>query len=366
MISWVALVNPSHPYLENAPAPSFDPHHLRISPWLWFRNNEREKFPHSDKGMNQQPAQLSNPFSTGGGGLHFEAHIQAMFVALMLSGGVAPCLPPWPIKEVKLQNKIDGFETDDVMVVVEEPMHRRTSKLIAQIKHDLSFTAGDQTFGKSIQAAWRDFKNPDLFQAEQDRIALITGHLTGTHEQDVTWLLRQARHTADHVEFFKHVNEANFSSRSKRDRLTAFQAHLKVTSSELYSFFRHLQLLCYDLGSDDGTTLPLIYSHFSQFEISSPEQIWGALVEFVETWNQDAGTITRGNVPRFLFDAFTPKRIVASPDTTPSGQQPQEAPDWNQHSKAPALAKALLLGAWDENNEADLEIVRAITSASRR
>ena len=37
MISWVAPVNPCHPYLENAPAPSFDPHHLRISPWLWFR-----------------------------------------------------------------------------------------------------------------------------------------------------------------------------------------------------------------------------------------------------------------------------------------------------------------------------------------
>ena len=34
MISWVKPVNPSHPYLENDPAPSFDPHHLRISPWL--------------------------------------------------------------------------------------------------------------------------------------------------------------------------------------------------------------------------------------------------------------------------------------------------------------------------------------------
>ena len=33
-LSWVKPVNPSHPYLENDPAPSFDPHHLRISPWL--------------------------------------------------------------------------------------------------------------------------------------------------------------------------------------------------------------------------------------------------------------------------------------------------------------------------------------------
>ena len=37
MISWVAPVNPSHPYLENGPAPPSAPHHLRISPWLSFR-----------------------------------------------------------------------------------------------------------------------------------------------------------------------------------------------------------------------------------------------------------------------------------------------------------------------------------------
>ena len=31
MISWIKPVNPSHPYLENDPGPSFDPHHLRLS-----------------------------------------------------------------------------------------------------------------------------------------------------------------------------------------------------------------------------------------------------------------------------------------------------------------------------------------------
>ena len=35
-IGWVAPVKPSHPYLENGPAPLFDLHYLRISPWLWF------------------------------------------------------------------------------------------------------------------------------------------------------------------------------------------------------------------------------------------------------------------------------------------------------------------------------------------
>ena len=35
-IGLVAPVKPSHPYLENDPAPLFDLHYLRISPWLWF------------------------------------------------------------------------------------------------------------------------------------------------------------------------------------------------------------------------------------------------------------------------------------------------------------------------------------------
>ena len=44
MISWVAPVNPCHPYLENAPAPPYDPHHLRISPWLWFSGHLGHRF----------------------------------------------------------------------------------------------------------------------------------------------------------------------------------------------------------------------------------------------------------------------------------------------------------------------------------
>ena len=35
-IGLVAPVKPSHPYLENDPAPLLDLHYLRISPWLWF------------------------------------------------------------------------------------------------------------------------------------------------------------------------------------------------------------------------------------------------------------------------------------------------------------------------------------------
>lgn len=70
--------------------------------------------------MNESYKQLSNSFSTGGGGGHFEAHVQALFVVLMLTGGYAPYLRCWPITEIKLQGKIDGFDTDDLIVFVEK------------------------------------------------------------------------------------------------------------------------------------------------------------------------------------------------------------------------------------------------------
>ena len=45
MISRVARVNSSHPYLENDPSSLLVSHHLRISPWLRFRSNSRSDPP---------------------------------------------------------------------------------------------------------------------------------------------------------------------------------------------------------------------------------------------------------------------------------------------------------------------------------
>ena len=58
MISWVKPVNPSHPYLENDPAPSFDPHHLRISPWLEFRMPKGRVLAYRGQARSAAPAIL--------------------------------------------------------------------------------------------------------------------------------------------------------------------------------------------------------------------------------------------------------------------------------------------------------------------
>ena len=191
---------------------------------------------------------LSNPSSTGSKGAHFEAHVQASFVTLMLTGGYAPCLPCWPITEIKLQGKIDGFDTDDLIVFVENPSNKEQRKLLGQVKlgHSIAITKNNIHFGAVMQAAWDDFNNPKVFTKDKDIIALITGPLSATDQHNVLWLLNQARHTKSGDEFFRNVKQAKFSPFKSDEKLQVIEHHLtmanggnEISKDALYIFLNH-------------------------------------------------------------------------------------------------------------------------------
>lgn len=313
--------------------------------------------------MNVKSKQLSNPFSTGGGGAHFEAHVQASFVALMLTGGHAPCLPCWPITEIKLQGKIDGFDTDDLIVFVENGDTRERRKLLGQVKHSIAITQGSVLFGEVIQAAWNDFNNPKTFTKGKDIIALITGPLSATDTHNVQWLLSQARHTKGVDEFFRNVEQSNFSPLKSGEKLAVIQHHLKsanggvdVSRNELYSFLNHFHLLGYDLGKEVGVVLSLLHSHISQFQQQDPQYVWSRVVDIVQAWNQDAGTIIPDKLPEDLVEAFEQRAIAEIPKEL-TAQQAFEKTDWSQHPHANDLALINLIGVWNEKNESDIAVL---------
>ena len=87
--------------------------------------------------MPKPAKQQSNPYSTGGGGPNFETRVQAAFAVLMLTGRIAPCLPPFPITKIKLQARYTGVQTDDFIVFAKQPETEQEAKLLVQVKHDL-------------------------------------------------------------------------------------------------------------------------------------------------------------------------------------------------------------------------------------
>ena len=274
-------------------------------------------------------------------------------------------MPAWPIQEISFQNKIRGYHTDDLLVIVEDRHSKKRAKLVAQIRHKVRITKSDSQFRDLIQAAWQDFNDKACFDAQVDNIALITGPLTDTDTYDVPWLLDQARHTPDPQEFFLKVNQATFSSESKRRKLETIQTTLNISDGELHSFFRRFHLLMYDLGSDVGSTLSLLHALIMQFQDANPEWVWGRVVDLVQSWNQDAGAITLGDLPEDLRESFVSEAQMVMPAELSVGEAMPVEHSATETPKSPILVAANLLGAWDERMEGDRMIVDRLMARFR-
>jgi len=314
--------------------------------------------------MNSSGKQLSNPFSSGGGGGHFEAHVQASFVVLMLTGGFAPCLPNWPIRKIKLQGKFAGYDTDDLIIFVEDPGGDQKRKILGQIKHSISITENDKVFAEVIQAAWNDFNNDSLFSRGKDVIALITGPLSATDINDVRTILEWARHAENANEFFNKVELTHFSNERKQNKLQALRTNLTkansgnpVSDEILFDFLKHFHLLGYDLDLKAGVTLSLLHSLIGQYSQENVQSLWAQLVDEVQSANKNAGTISSESLSEDLRTVFSQRIYEVIPKELTSDQLPSATPDWNQLVYASDLAVTNLIGSWNENNEADLEVV---------
>jgi len=310
--------------------------------------------------------QISNPFSTGGGGVRFEIQVQASFVALLLAKGFAPCLPHQPVREIKVQGRYAGFETDDVIVFTANQDGSEERKLLGQIKHSIAITEGNAVFREVIQAAWRDFNNPKLFTKGRDAIALITGPLTKKDITDTRTILEWARSCLTALEFLGKVQTTRFSSKAKQKKLDAFRVHLDVakgnavTDEELFLFLKHFFLIGCDLDIKFGMMHAIVHSLISQHSHENPGAIWAQLVDEVMSANQNAGTISRDTLPDTLLAAFSKRRLPTMPESLSRTLSPRKAQDWNTSEFTSALVVANLLGAWDEKSEADVDIARRL------
>ncbi len=312
--------------------------------------------------MSNASKQLSNPFSTGGGGINFETRVQASFVVLMLAGGFVPCLPDCVIRKIKLQGRYSGYDTDDLIVFTEKQGDGQGKKFLGQVKHSINITPGDAVFCEVIQAAWNDFNNPKVFTRGKDAIALITGPLSAVDSNEVREILEWARSCENSGEFFTKVGLTNFSSKAKQRKLMVFRSQLKkangnceVPDDEIFQFLRHFHLLGYDLDIKAGVTLSLLHSLIGQYSRSDAQNIWTRVIAEVQSANQSAGTITIDSLPDDIQAAF--QRPYAKTMPSMLAVMPSQTIDWNQIQYASDLAAANLVGSWNETSRADKEIV---------
>jgi len=261
--------------------------------------------------MNNNLKQQSNPFSTGGGGVNFETRVQAAFAVSLLTRSCVPCMSTdMRAKELKFQNKYEGVNTDDFVLIASDASSNE-SKLFAQVKHEITISESDDSmFAEVINSAWKDFKN-NSFNFKHDSIALITGPLPKLDVNNTLPILEWAKYSSSATEFFKKLETVGFASKAKLQRLNIFRTQLtnanagkEITDDELWSFLKVFQLISYDLDRKYSVVASLLCSLIQNFSTESPTLVLAKIVTCVQEFNQNAGTLTLGNVPNEVSSLF--------------------------------------------------------------
>lgn len=266
--------------------------------------------------MSRDSKKQSNPFSTGGGGVNFETRVQASFAIALLTQSCVPCLSQnMRPQELKFQNKYDGSNTDDFVLVASDKLGNK-SKLYAQIKHEITISGSigsdenSSIFSDVIKSAWEDFQK-DSFDKKNDAIALITGPLPKLDIANTLPLLEWARYSSSASEFIKKSNTKGFTSLAKLNKLGALRKQLHhanddqaITDEQFWEFLRVFYLVSFDLDAKHSVVAHLLCSLIQCHSDESPELIFSKVVTCVQDYNQNAGTLTLENTPKEVRELF--------------------------------------------------------------
>lgn len=315
--------------------------------------------------MSSTLKKISSPFATGGGGIDFEHDVQSAFVVLMLTNGVFHHLGHHPIRQIDLQAKYRGYNTDDIVVYCTDENGRNQRKMIAQIKHKIQVSKTNEEFKNTIIAAWADYNNPKLFDKNKDIIAIITGLLPKTETYVVRGLLENARAAKDFDDFNTRLNTKLFCDSRQQHKFQIFKSIIndakedsQINDKEIYEFLKVLHLFIYDLDVK-GITLSLLKSVIEQHSPQNSGSVWAQIQSYVRDVDKSAGCITLDCIPDDIKSYFKNQKAFEIPDKYVFKQE-QLSKQLVISNYAHELTQAFLIGSWNENKDADKQAISLI------
>ncbi len=256
---------------------------------------------------------LSNPFSTGGGGVTFEQLVGTRYLVSLLAGEIPRGLDWGIIKEVKFQQRWSECLLDDIVITSTDGDKER--KLALQVKHNLTFSdsVSNTTFARVIEDCWKTFNSSLGWQFNQnvDRLGIGIGIYQTNLDKHFQPLLDWARTSKDSAEFLRKVSLTTFSSKEKQEYLKNIRNLLTaskgsdVTDDELWRFLRCLVVIHFDIenaGSSDSVHCwNRLLDQIKDRNEGQSRFLFGSLTSIVAEYARSAGSIDadtlRGKIP---------------------------------------------------------------------
>lgn len=236
---------------------------------------------------------IPSSLATGNAGGNYEQHVGAACLSTLLTGGMALFSADATLTEVHLQVRHQRFQTDDLLLVAEDPQGT-VHRILIQAKRTFSLAASDEECVKTLCAAWDDFTSPERFNAAHDRLALITGHAPSTFTKGMRTLLDTARATLNADEFARRrVQKSYISSAARKCHNTVagiLRKHVgeKATDERLWAFLRVWDFAVLDFLSPSSIHESLLKNALTAASIQ------GRAATATETWNSLLALVGEG------------------------------------------------------------------------
>ena len=256
---------------------------------------------------------VTSPIATGGGGDHFEQHVAAFMLGLLLVRGTPPILIDTSVVEVHLQTAHMDWQTDDVLIVG-ETSNRNRRKLAVQVKRTFTVSAKNEDCRMTMQRMWDDFVAVGRFSSAMDHLAIVTLHGTSTLLRDFNSLLLCARAAVDAEDLCRRLSFDGYVSKKAKEQnhlvreIVENHAGSPVSEDMFWRFLRTVNVLSFDLNTPTAQNEAGILSLLSLSVIESTDPLgvakdtWARLLECVGLGRPMAKSFEKNDLPPDLLD----------------------------------------------------------------
>jgi len=200
---------------------------------------------------------MTNPFSSGGGGTHFEARVAGYYIAAVLCEASGRGLPGDFAKVVQSQRAAFDKPLDDIIIKGVRQDGRET-QLDIQIKNKLTFTGNDPEWVDVLKRAWDTFTK-DTFDPTLHRIGVGIGTYNARADQHYQSVLTWATYSTDGRDFRERIEKGDYSHKDKQAFVgtvrTVLTAHVgrEPTDDEVWRFLGSFVIIHFDFQSGDAS-----------------------------------------------------------------------------------------------------------------
>lgn len=256
---------------------------------------------------------VSSPVSTGGGGTAFEFHTSAAMLLFLLIGRTPPFASKGKLVEVHLQCGHLGWDTDDLLLKVDDG-EPTPQQVLIQVKKAFSPSLSDDECVATFERAFRDFKNAN-FRGGRDRIALIVQKGSGTFLKGTRSLLDHARSSFSTEDFLHRLQLDGYLPKEARTYYGTISDILKtanrgpVPDTELRDFLRAFDVVVLDLADEPSAMetmlIALLEAHRTEGS-GSAQAAWNELVTLATQSAKTAKSFRREDLPDSLQRSYAP------------------------------------------------------------